>query len=66
MNLKPQEIYDGKILVIIPKSELKKMSTPITIGFYSNGKLLDNIRASFLGPVEHHDKKVEHEGKDEK
>lgn len=65
MDLKPQEIYDGKILVVIPKSEIEKMNTPITIGFYSNGKLLDNIRTSFLGPVESHDKD-EHEEADEK
>jgi cytochrome c oxidase accessory protein FixG len=52
MNLKPQEIYDGKILIILPKSEIKKMDTPLTIGFYSNGKLLQTINTSFLGPVE--------------
>ena len=68
MDLKPQEIYDGKILIIIPGSELKTMNTPVTIGFYSNGKLLQNIQTSFLGPMKkefdkEHDK--EHEEKDE-
>ena len=52
MNLKPQEIYDGKILIILPESEIKSMNTPVTIGFYSNGKLLQTINTSFLGPVE--------------
>ena len=69
MNLKPQEIYDGKFLIILPESEIKMMNTPVSVGFYSNGKLLQTIKTSFLGPVEkrkeenHEDEK--HEGKNE-
>ena len=56
VDLKPQEIYDGKFLVILPKSEIKTMNTALSIGFYSNGKLLQTIKTSFLGPVERHEK----------
>lgn len=68
MDLRPQEIYDGKILIILSESELKTMNTPVIIGFYSKGKLLQNIKTSFLGPMKkEHDKKhdKEHEEKDE-
>ena len=54
MDLKPQEIYDGKFLIILPDSEIKTMNTPVDIGFYSNGKLLQNVKTSFLGPVVKH------------
>ena len=54
MNLKSQEIYDGKFLIILPESEIKTMNTPVEIGFYSNGKLLQNVKTSFLGPVVKH------------
>jgi len=69
MDLKPQEIYDGKFLIVLPKSEIKTMNTPVSIGFYSNGKLLQTIKTSFLGPVEKHEienhKDEKQEGKDE-
>ncbi len=51
INLKPQEKRDSKFLLILPKSSISKMNTPITISIYSNDKLLKEIRTSFLGPV---------------
>lgn len=48
--LKPQEIIDGKFLVLIEKSNLKKMNTPVEIGVYSGKQLLKTIQTSFLGP----------------
>ena len=69
VDLKPQEIYDGKFLIILPKSEIKTMNTAVSIGFYSNDKLLQTIKTSFLGPVERHEKEnhenEKHEVKDE-
>ena len=51
LNLKPQEKYDSKFLLILPKSSITKMNTPITISVYSNNKLLKEVKTSFLGPV---------------
>jgi cytochrome c oxidase accessory protein FixG len=48
--LKPQEIIDGKFLVLIEKSKLNKMNTPVEIGVYSGEQLLKTIQTSFLGP----------------
>ncbi len=48
--LKSQEIIDGKFLVLIEKSHLTKMNTPIEIGVYSGDQLLKTIQTSFFGP----------------
>lgn len=48
--LKPQEIIDRKFLVLIEKSHLTKMNTPIEIGVYSGDQLLKTIQTSFFGP----------------
>lgn len=51
LNLKPQEKQDSKFILILPKSSITKMNTPITISVYSNNKLLKEVQTSFLGPV---------------
>lgn len=52
LNLKSQEIDDAKFLIILPKDEIKTMSTPVKIGVYADNKLIKEINTSFLGPVE--------------
>ena len=56
-----QEIDDAKFMIVLLKSELEKMNTPITIAVYGNDKLLTEINTSFLGPVKH---KVDENEKD--
>ena len=51
LNLKPQEKRDSKFLLILPKTAITKMNTPITISVYSNNKLLKEVSTSFLGPA---------------
>jgi cytochrome c oxidase accessory protein FixG len=51
LNLKPQEKHDSKFLLILPKTAIIKMNTPITISVYSNNKLLKEVTTSFLGPA---------------
>ena len=55
--LKANQKYEGKFLVMIPKSAIKFMNTPISIGVYSNNKLLREVQSSFLGPVKRDDDK---------
>ncbi len=64
IDLKPQEIYDGKFMIILDTDEIKTMNTPLKIGVYSNGQQINMLNTSFLGPVikEHKDK--EHDEKD--
>ncbi len=47
----PQGVTESKFLVILPKSELKAMKTPLQISVKSNDKVLDVIQTSFLGNV---------------
>ena len=51
LNLNPQEKRDSKFILILPKSSIKQMNTPVTIDVYSNDKPLKEIQTSFLGPV---------------
>lgn len=52
INLKPQEKRDSKFMLILPKSSITKMNTPITIAVYSNNQLIKEVKTSFLGPVD--------------
>jgi hypothetical protein len=57
ITLKSQEIIETKFLVMLDKSNLKKMNTPIEIGVYDGDKLIKKVKTSFLGPVEKNEQK---------
>jgi len=59
--MKPQGNIDSKFLVLLPKSKLNKMSTPIDIGIYNDDRLIKKVSTSFLAPI---NKKVEEDEKD--
>jgi cytochrome c oxidase accessory protein FixG len=59
--MEPQGNIDSKFLVLLPKNELSKMSTPIDIGIYSEDKLIKKVTTSFLAPMK---KKVETDEED--
>lgn len=52
-NLKvdAQAVVETKFFVILPKTEIKILKTPLKISAKSNGKILDVIQTSFLGKV---------------
>jgi len=49
--VEPQGVTEAKFLVILPKSEIKFLKTPIKIAVKSGDKTLDLISTSFLGKV---------------
>jgi len=49
-HLKAEAVNDFTFFLEIPKSEIKKRSNPITIGVYENGKKVQTIHTTFLGP----------------
>jgi cytochrome c oxidase accessory protein FixG len=49
--IEPQGNIDAKFLILLPKNELTKMSTPIEIGVYSKDKLIKKASTSFLAPL---------------
>ena len=59
--IEPQGNIDAKFLILLPKVELTKMSTPIEVGVYSGNKLIKKVSTSFLAPLkkikEHEEKK---------
>lgn len=50
--LKSQEVIETKFLVLINKSNLNSMNTPIEVGVYDGNKLIKKVKTSFLGPKE--------------
>lgn len=55
--LKSQQIVETKFLILLNKTKLKKMNTPIEIGVYDGNKLIKKVKTSFLGPVESNEQK---------
>jgi hypothetical protein len=49
--MEPQGNIDAKFLVLLPKDELTKLSTPIDIGIYSDDNLIKKVTTSFLAPM---------------
>ncbi len=55
--LKSQQIVETKFLVLLDKTTLSKMNTPIEIGVYDGNKLIKKVKTSFLGPVKANEQK---------
>jgi hypothetical protein len=53
--IEPQEIVDAKFMVILSKSLITKMNTPLEIGIYNGDKLVQMIQTSLLGPLKKKD-----------
>lgn len=51
LTVQPQETGEGKLMVLLPRDEIRTMSTPVTIGVFNGPKQVDVIETSFLGPV---------------
>ncbi len=51
LNVAPQEVAEGKFLVIIPKDKIKKVNTPIIIEVKAGDKVIDLVKTSFLGKI---------------
>ena len=59
--IKPQEIIDAKIMIILSNDNITRLNTPIEIGVYQNDVLIKKIETTLLGPVK---KRDEYEKKD--
>ncbi len=49
--LNGQEEAKGKFIIIARQSDFKGSNTPITIGIYGNGRLIEEVETTFLGPA---------------
>lgn len=50
MELKGESINDVTFFIDIPRSAIKKRTTDINVGVYSNGERLQTVKSKFLGP----------------
>jgi cytochrome c oxidase accessory protein FixG len=46
----PQKLAENSVLIDLDASVLKSGATPLVIGVYANGKRLQTIKTSFIGP----------------
>ena len=51
LHVPSQGVMQSKLLVILPQSEIRMMSTPLTIGIYADTTLIQRVSTTFLGPV---------------
>jgi len=52
LDIKPQGVAEGKFLIILDKSKIHKLNTPLEIAVMTRGKTIDVIKTSFLGKVD--------------
>jgi cytochrome c oxidase accessory protein FixG len=46
-----QEIVEGKMVVILPREQIVRLSTPVRLGVYGGEQLLRTVQTTFLGPA---------------
>jgi hypothetical protein len=52
MELGEDALVKGSFFIIIPKNKIKKNNSEVIIEVFSNGKLMDQIKTNFVGPVQ--------------
>ena len=51
-KLKAESITNATFFIIIPSSQIKTRSSKINIGVYANGKKVETVKSTFLGPFQ--------------
>jgi len=49
-NLKEQSMEEAVLFIIVQRSELKKIKTPLVLEVISDGKVIDEVKTNFMGP----------------
>jgi len=52
ITIAPQQNKEAQAFIILKKTDITSMNTPIEVDVFSRGKMIQSIRTSFLGPVE--------------
>ncbi len=50
MDVKDQAIFESTFILFIPKEELQSDKTEVEFGIYSNNKLVETYKTTFVGP----------------
>lgn len=51
LNIQAEQKIDGVFFIELPRSEIHQMKTSVTLQLLHNGKVLDEIQTSFVGPA---------------
>lgn len=51
INVTEENMANGEFFIILDRNQIKKRKTKLSIGVFSNGKKLQTVETSFLGPV---------------
>jgi polyferredoxin len=52
LMLHKQAIADASFFIIIPKQDIKTLKTKVKINVYSEERLLETVKTTFIGPVQ--------------
>lgn len=50
INVKKQTVGESVFFLVIDRNEIKQEKTSVTFGIYSNGKLIEEVNSTFMGP----------------
>ncbi len=51
MAVKDQGLYESTFILFIPKDELKGDNTKVEFGIFSNDKIIETVKTTFVGPT---------------
>ncbi len=51
ISLQPMDILDAEFLVLMPKDKIAATVIPLNVQVYANGKLINETKTTFIGPV---------------
>ena len=54
VDIKAGELGQGEMFIILPREQLEGMKTNLVIGVYSEDRLVETVRTSFVGPITPH------------
>ncbi|HSZ24646.1 MAG TPA: cytochrome c oxidase accessory protein CcoG, partial [Cytophagaceae bacterium] len=50
LDVQPKKIAEGAVFIILDKKEIKSIKTKIIVGVYEQGKLIEKVTTTFVGP----------------
>ncbi|MFN6946025.1 MAG: cytochrome c oxidase accessory protein CcoG, partial [Cytophagaceae bacterium] len=52
LNLEKQALGNGALFIIMDQQDIQEMKTRLQVGVYSEGKLLETVKTTFIAPVQ--------------
>jgi cytochrome c oxidase accessory protein FixG len=52
ISVKREGMGEGSLFIMIPESEIHSVKTKVYVGVYSQGKLIERVKTTFMGPAQ--------------